>query len=140
MAALNGKENSIDNDAVLKLKLETAAIVENIVRNLDAKISTSRDFKILSHSILQREAMIRHLQYILANQSEASKPKLVNQEQQTFPQVDDSIDTSPNRMTFPLKPSRMLILLPLPNLIQKSLYQSRILRPRLMKIKLFSQT
>ena len=94
MAAFNRKENSTENDAVIQLKLETAAIVENIVRNLDAKISTSRDFKILSDSILQREAMIRHLQYILANQSVSSKPKLVNQEQQTFPPDDDPIDTS----------------------------------------------
>jgi len=52
MAAFNRKENSTENDAVIQLKLETAAIVENIVRNLDAKISTSRDFKILSDSIL----------------------------------------------------------------------------------------
>ena len=51
MAAFNRKENSTENDAVIQLKLETAAIVENIVRNLDAKISTSRDFKILSDSI-----------------------------------------------------------------------------------------
>ena len=41
--------------------------------------------------------MIRHLQYILANQSVSSKPKLVNQEQQTFPPDDDLIDTSPKQ-------------------------------------------
>ena len=78
MAAAVKKEKFKENDAIIQLKLETATIVENLVRNLDAKISTSRDFKILTDSILQREAMIKHLQYILAN-----KPKLINQEQQT---------------------------------------------------------
>ena len=86
MAATIKKENSIENDAVIKLKLETASIVENLLKNLDATISTPRDFKILTDSILSREAMIRHLQYIIANQSIRSKPKLVCQEQ-TFPKA-----------------------------------------------------
>ena len=58
MAAAVKKEKSNENAAIIQLKLETATIVENLVRNLDAKISTSRDFKILTDSILQREAMI----------------------------------------------------------------------------------
>ena len=55
--------------------------------------------------------MIRHLQYIIANQSFRSKPKVVCQEQQTLPEdlhvhqdllviqtpVDDAIDTTHNR-------------------------------------------
>ena len=32
------------------------------------KISSARDFKILTDSILQREAMIKHLQFSIANQ------------------------------------------------------------------------
>ena len=97
MAATIKKENSIENDAVIKLKLETASIVENLLKNLDATISTPRDFKILTDSILSREAMIRHLQYIIANQSIRSKPKLVCQEQ-TFPKaqlVDQELQTDP---------------------------------------------
>ena len=42
MAATIKKGKSIENDEVIKLKLETAAIVENILKNLDAKISTAR--------------------------------------------------------------------------------------------------
>ena len=79
-------ENSVENDAVRKLKLETASIVENIVRNLDADISSIRDLKILSDSILQREAMIKHLQYTIAHQNVTNKPKLISQEQQTSPE------------------------------------------------------
>ena len=101
MAAAIKQENLIENDAVIKLKLETAAIVENLVRNLDAKISTAHDFKILTDSILQREAMIRHLQYIISNQSVSSKPKLVCQEQQTFPEaqlIDQERQTDPQEL------------------------------------------
>jgi hypothetical protein len=84
MAATIKKEKSIENDAVINLKLETASIVENLVKNLDAKISTTRDFKILTDSILQREAMIRHLQYIIANQSIPSKSEYLSKERKTF--------------------------------------------------------
>ena len=52
MAAAIKKEKSIENDEVIKLKLETAAIVENLVKNFDAKFSTACDFKILTDSIL----------------------------------------------------------------------------------------
>ena len=118
MAATIKKEKSIENDEVIKLKLETATIVENLVKNFDAKISTPRDFKILTVSILQREAMIRHLQYITANQSIPSKSEYLNTEQQTFPEdlhvnqaqqthpedflviqtpVYNAIDTTPNQ-------------------------------------------
>jgi hypothetical protein len=92
------QENVIENDTVIKLKPETAAIVENLVKNLDAKISTACDFKILTDSILQREAMIRHLQFIINNQIASSKPKLVCQEQQTFPEaelIDQELQTDP---------------------------------------------
>ena len=78
MAAASQTESS---DPILQMKLETASIVENIVKNLDAKISTARDFRILTDSIFQREAIIRHFQNIIA-----SKPKLVCQEQQTSSQ------------------------------------------------------
>ena len=118
MAAAIRNENPIENDAVIKLKLETAAIVENLVKNLDAKISTSRDFKILTDSILQREAIIRQLQYIIANQSIPSKSECLSKEQQTSPEdlhvhqaqqtlpedllviqtpVNEAIDTIPNQ-------------------------------------------
>ena len=78
MAAASQTENA---DPIFQLKLETASIVENIVKNFDVKISTARDFRILTDSIFQREAIIRHFQNIIA-----SKPKLVCQEQQTSSQ------------------------------------------------------
>ena len=74
MAVAIKTEHFINDDPVIKLKLESASIVENIVKSVDAKISTSCDFKILADSILKTEA----IQCIIANQSILSKPQLVN--------------------------------------------------------------
>ena len=72
MAVAIKTEHFINDDPVTKL--ESASIVENIVKSVDAKISTSCDFKILADSILKTEA----IQCIIANQSILSKPQLVN--------------------------------------------------------------
>ena len=71
MAAMIKTENS-NAEPVLQLKLETALIVENIVRNLDAKARSEKDLKIVVDSIFQREFLIRQLRYIITNQQNVS--------------------------------------------------------------------